>query len=41
MKPISPMRGMLPAGIALIEVFSLLAFGYLGEGLTVIKLRHK
>jgi len=47
MKFISPMRGMLPAGVmpvkelsllSLLSFLSLLVFGYLGEDLTVVKL---
>ena len=56
MKFISPMRGMLPAGVmpvkelsllsllsflSLLSLLSLLVFGYLGEDLTVVKLKEQ
>jgi len=38
MKPISPMRGMLPAGVMPVVLFSLFVFGYFGEDLAVVRL---
>ena len=40
MKPISPMRGMLPAGVMPVVLFSLFVFGYFGEDLAVVRLQQ-